>query len=307
MSRLTRRQCLGATGLGALALAAPARPAPQADQRWTLGINTSTIRPAGLEEKIDAVADAGFQAIELWSGDLGRYEKAGNSLDDIRRRLQDRGLLVANVIGLWNSMPRDEAQKARRYEELKPQLAQAARVGARHIAAVPGPDRPDMDVRWVARRYRELLDLGKDFGITVAVEFLGPIKGIHTLGQAAAIAIESDRPQARIVADTYHLYRGGSSFRNAGFLAGSAYAVWHFNDVPESPPQSQLRDADRIYPGDGILPLAQLLRDLWAAGFRGPLSVEMFNRQEWKRPAADVCRAAMAKMQALIAKSGTGT
>ncbi|HPD14517.1 MAG TPA: sugar phosphate isomerase/epimerase [Planctomycetota bacterium] len=308
MSSLTRREWIGAGGLGAAAVVLPARaaePAPAAG-KWRLGINTSTLRGASLEDKIRATAKAGFDSIELWSGDLSRHEKDGRPLEDLRKLLADLGLEVPNVIGIWNSMPVDEEEKTKRYEQLKPQLAQAAKVGAKHIAAVPGPDRPDLDVRWAAKRYRELLALGKEFGITVAIEFLGPIKGVHTLGQAAAIAIEADSPDARIVPDSFHLYRGGSSFAGVRYLAGAIYAVWHINDVPKEPEQFQLRDGDRILPGDGILPLPQLLRDLWASGFRGPLSVELFNQELWKKDPFEVARLCMEKMKALIAKSGVG-
>lgn len=311
MDGLNRREWLAAGGLGAAALAAGSGRAAEpevapARKAWKLGINTSTLRGASLDDKIRATAKAGFTCIELWSGDLARHEKEGKPLEDVRKLLADLGLEVPNVIGIWNSMPVDEAEKAKRYEQLKPQLEQAAKVGAKHIAAVPGPDRPDLDVLWAARRYRELLALGKQFGITVAVEFLGPIKGIHTLGQAAAIAIEADSPDARIVADTFHLYRGGSSFAGARHLAATAYAVWHINDVPAEPAQFQLRDGDRILPGDGILPLPQLLRDLWAVGFRGPLCVELFNQELWKKDPFEVARLCMEKTRGVIAKSGVG-
>jgi len=307
MGTLSRRAWMGAGGVGAAVFAAAAgaaQPKPAAE-KWKLGMNTSTLR-GSLEEKIRATAKAGFDSIELWSGDLGRHEKEGRPLDDLRKLLADLGLAVPNVIGIWSPMPLDEAEKAKRYEQLKPQLAQAAKVGSKHIAAVPAPDRPDLDVLWAARRYRELLALGKEFGITIAIEFLGPLKGVHTLGQAAAIAIEADSPDARIIPDTFHVYRGGSSFAGVRHLAGSLYAVWHVNDVPKEPGQFQLKDSDRVLPGDGILPMPQLLRDLWASGFRGPLSVELFNQELWKKDPFEVARLCMEKMKALIAKSGVG-
>ena len=40
-----------------------------------------------------------------------------------------------------------------------------------------------------------------------------------------------------------------------------------------------IADADRVYPGDGVAPIKQILRDLRAIGFRGMLSLELFNRE----------------------------
>lgn len=317
MSTLTRRELLKMGGAGAAMLAATggvasaqAASAPAAaeakKERWSLCINTSTIRPASLEEKVEFTAKAGYDAIELWIDDLAGYEKSGKSLDDLAKRIKDLGLTVPNVIGIWNSMPVNEADKPKAHEEAKRRLALAAKVGAKHIAAVPGPDRPDIDVLWAAQRYGELVDLGKEVGVGVGLEFLGFAKGIHTLGQAVAIAMESGRPDASVVADTYHIHRGGGSFAGAALTSGAAYAVWHINDVPAQPAAAQLQDSDRLYPGDGILPLAQLLKDLWKVGFRGPLSIEIFSREEWKKPLADVAKTGIEKMRAVIAKSGVG-
>ena len=310
MSYLSRRDWLKAGGAAAMIALGGARAVAAEDkpkkERWLLSINTSTIRPANLETKVAAAAKAGYDAVELWNNDLSAYEKDGKSLEDLGKRVKDSGLAVANVIGLWNCMPPDDADKPETFERLKKSMKQAQQVGAKHIAAVPTPDRPDMDVLWVAKRYAELIDLGREFGLGVAVEFVGFVRGIHTLGQAAAVVAEADRPEASIVADTFHVYRGAGSFGAAKFLSGSIFAIWHVNDVPNQPERFKLRDADRIYPGDGILPLAQLLKDLWANGFRGPLSLEMFNAEEWKKDPAEVAKTGIEKMRGVIAKSGTG-
>jgi len=316
MSPLSRRDWLKAGGAaamialgGARAIAAEDKPKTgekPKKERWLLGINSSTIRPADLETKIAVTAKAGYDAIELWNSDLSAYEKDGKSLEDLGKRVKDSGLAVANVIGLWDCMPPNDADKPKTFERLKANLRQAQKVGARHIAAVPTPDRPDMDVLWVAKRYAELADLGKEFGVAVAVEFVGFMRGIHTLGQAAAVVAEAGRPEGSIVADTFHVYRGAGNFGAAKFLGGSIYALWHVNDVPNQPEPFKLQDSDRVYPGDGILPLAQLLKDLWANGFRGPLSLEMFNRAEWKKDPAEVAKTGIEKMRKVIAESGTG-
>ena len=317
MPTLNRRNLLKAGGAAAATLvtaagtmaargAPAAQPADAKKERWKLCMNASTIRPAPLEEKIAATAKAGYDGIELWVDEMMKYEKDGKSLDDLGKRIKDAGLEAPNIIGIWSAMPADPAAKAKLFEDAKRRLAACAKVGAKHIAAIPAPDRPDMDVRWAAARYAELVDLGKPFGVGVALEYGSYLKGIHTLGQSAAIIMEANRPEGSIVADTFHSFNGRSSWEGVRFLAGAAYAVWHVNDVPKECVAGQSKDADRIYPGDGVLPLAQLLKDLWANGFRGPLSLEIFNREEWKKPAAEVAKVGIEKMRAVIAKSGTG-
>ena len=88
-------------------------------------------------------------------------------------------------------------------------------------------------------------------------------------------------------------------------VAGSAMHCFHMNDYPATPPRETIRDADRVYPGDGIGPLTQILRDLAAAGFRGTLSLELFNPTYWKQDPLAVARTGLAKMKEAVEKAVT--
>ncbi|HKD37468.1 MAG TPA: sugar phosphate isomerase/epimerase, partial [Pirellulales bacterium] len=93
----------------------------------------------------------------------------------------------------------------------------------------------------------------------------------------------------------YHLYKGGSNFSGIRLLSGAALPVFHINDYPADPPRETIDDADRVYPGDGVAPLGELFRTLDAIGFRGYLSVELFNPSYWKLPPETVARQAIEK------------
>lgn len=45
--------------------------------------------------------------------------------------------------------------------------------------------------------------------------------------------------------------------------------VFHINDYPGSPPRTELKDSDCIFPGDGICPFQKVLPLLYDTGFRG--------------------------------------
>ena len=65
----------------------------------------------------------------------------------------------------------------------------------------------------------------------------------------------------------------------------------------------KISDAQRVYPGDGIAPLKELLRDLKALGFQGYLSLEVFNREYWKLDAQVVARTGLEKLRAAVRSS----
>ena len=296
-------------GVGLAMRAAQARTEePRTYQRgispWPIVLNASTIRPTPLRDKVRVASEAGYDGIELWDSELEKFEAGGGDLKALGAEIRDRGLFVPNVIGLWNCMPPDEESWKKSLAATRNRMRLSAAVGSTHVAAIPAPDRPDFDLKWGADRYKDLLKIGREeFHIIVACEFVGFMKGVHRLGQGAAIGLDADDPDACLVADTFHLYRGGSGFEGLRHLNGDFIAVFHWNDVPAEPPREKLGDEHRIYPGDGILPLKRALTLLREIRYRGPLSLEMFNPEHYKQDPKLVAETGLKKMRDLIASA----
>jgi sugar phosphate isomerase/epimerase len=160
----------------------------------------------------------------------------------------------------------------------------------------------NIDYLKVAERYRALLALGDHFGVTPMVEVWGFSKTLTRLGQAAMVAIEANHPKACILADVYHLYKGGSGFTGLSLLSATSMHVCHMNDYPASPPRDMIADKDRVYPGDGIAPMVEILQTLHDIGFDGYLSIELFNHDYWQQDPHVVARTALTKLKALAAQ-----
>lgn len=308
---MNRRGFLTAVAGSGLALSAQAAPAAEQKRYqegmspWPLSLNTSTIRPASLADKIRVTAETGWDGIEVWVNELEEYEKEGGSLKDLGAEIKDRGLYVPNVIGLWESMPPTQDTFEKSLEATRRRMRMSAEVGSIYVAAIPAPDRADFDIKWGADRYRDLMKIGREeFGIKVAFEFVGFLKGIHRLGQAAAIGLDADDREACLIADTFHLFRGGSGFNGLCHLNGDFIAHFHWNDVPGDVPREEQGDQHRIYPGDGILPLTQALKDLQAIGYHRGLCLELFNRVHWEQDPKVVAETGLQKMRACIAAAG---
>ncbi|MEJ7637620.1 MAG: TIM barrel protein [Singulisphaera sp.] len=162
---------------------------------------------------------------------------------------------------------------------------------------------PAPDILRVAERYRDLLELGDQMGVVPQVEVWGFSATLGRLGEAALVAMESGHPRACILHDVYHLYKGGSRLRGLEFLEGSAMHLFHMNDYPADPPRAAINDAHRVYPGDGVAPLRRILRTLRDNGYRGMLSLELFNRDYWRQDALTVARTGLEKMRAVVRES----
>jgi sugar phosphate isomerase/epimerase len=273
--------------------------------RWCF--NTGTVRGLRLPlaELVEIAAAAGYEGIEPWIDELRRHVEQGGKLAELRKRIAETGLVVESAIGFPPWCVDDDAERAKGLEQMKREMALAAELGSGRIAAPPAGahDTAGLDLRRLGERYRAVLELGRRMGVMPQLEIWGSSRTLGRLSEAAFVAIEAAHPDAALLLDVYHIYRGGSDFAALRLLNGSAMHVFHMNDYPAEPPREKLTDAHRVYPGDGIAPLGEILRNLWASGFRGALSLELFNREYLKRPALEVARAGLDKMKAVVAKA----
>lgn len=280
-----------------------ARAFQQGRSPWPISLDTATIRPATLEDKIRIAAEVGYDAIEPWEGEINDYERAGGDLDDLGRRITDLGLTVPSVIGLWNAIPPTRESFDASLVDSRRRMRQAAAIGAEHIQVVPQPARPwrEFDPAWAAARYRDLLEIGlNDYQISPAMVFVEFLEGARTLGKASQIAIDADHPQAKVIPDVFHMHIGDSGFNGLRHLRGDFIAIFQFNDAPASPAKPELRDEHRVFPGDGILPLEQCLRDLAEIEFRGCVSLELYNPGYWQRDHTEIAREGLEKTVRVI-------
>jgi sugar phosphate isomerase/epimerase len=265
--------------------------------------NTSTIRGQKLSliEEVDIAARAGYQAIEPWVNEIEAYVRNGGSLPALKRHISDSGLSVESAIGFAEWIVDDDARRAKGLEQARRDMDLVQQIGGKRIAApaAGATDVSDIDYLKVAERYRALLALGDHIGVVPQVEVWGFSKTLHRLGQAVLVAIESGHPQACVLPDVYHLYKGGSDFTGLKLLSGTAVPVFHMNDYPASPPRQIIKDEDRVYPGDGVAPLADILRTLREIGFDGFLSIELFNPNYWQEDPLEVARLALNKTQTI--------
>lgn len=270
-------------------------------------LNTSTIRgqKLSLVEEIDIAAKAGYQAIEPWINEIEAHIEQGGTLADLRKRIADAGLTVESAIGFAEWIVDDEARRDQGLERARRDMELVQQIGGKRIAApaAGATDVNGIDYIKAAERYRALLAVGDHFDVVPQVEVWGFSKTLQRLGQAAQVAIESAHPKACILPDVYHLYKGGSDFEGLRLLNGKHIHVFHMNDYPSDPPRQIINDADRVYPGEGVAPLADILRTLRAIGFDGYLSIELFNPNYWQQDPLGVARMAIKKMQAVAEKA----
>ena len=275
-------------------------------KRWRYCLNTSTIRDNGksrpIVELIDIAAKAGYDAIEPWIAELEAYTQAGGSLNDLRKRIEDAGLIVPDAIGFAPWIVNDNLTRRKGLETAKRAMEMVQQIGGTHLAAPPvGATRPQdeaIDLLAAADRYGELLTQGKKLGVIPIVEVWGFSKTLQRLGETLLVASECGQVGGCILPDVYHLYKGGSGFDGLQLVRGSGIGIFHINDYPRIE-RSKINDSDRVYPGDGIAPLRELFKTLKQINYEGVISLELFNRDYWRQDPQQVAKMGLRKMKKL--------
>lgn len=261
---------------------------------FQLSLNTGTTRNLTLREAVDATARAGLEHIGVWRD---RVAEAG--LDRAARMISDAGLQVSSLCRGGFLTAADEAGRRAALDSNRAAIREAAALGTRELIMVVGGlpaaahvlggvgDRQDKDVvaarGRVADRLAELVPYAREHGIRLVLEALHPMYAadravLSTLGQALDLAAPHPTDAVGVVVDTFHVWwdpeleariaRAGAEGRLA------AYQVCDFN-LPIA------ADAllSRGMMGDGVIDFASIGRWVAAAGYTGPVEVEIFNQE----------------------------
>lgn len=183
--------------------------------------------------------------------------------------------------------------------DLRSRLKICEAIGVRYLLAV-APRMAMVPASAAVRGMREGLRLVADragrSGIRVAFEFLGfgdcPI---NTPALAGELVGPVDGVE--VVLDSCHWHASGGGPLDE--YPVERLALVHLNDAPEMPP-SEIEDADRVLPGEGVIALGPLVADLRGRGYSGPWSLETFNPSYWEAEPAQVARRGMAAIGRLL-------
>ena len=310
MRDLSRREILKTAALAAAAAGASApsissAAAPESRTgAYPISLNTSTLRGHKLpiRKTIEIAEKAGYTGIEPWPNEIDDFIKSGGKLADLKKELSDKGLTVTGAIAFFRWMVDDKAQRAKALEDAKVFMDKLARIGGTHMAAPPTGKVGDVKLLDAAERYRDLLVASENFPVIPAVEVWGFQNNLYRLGQSVLVALEAQHPRACVLPDVYHLYKGGSGLSGVRHLNGSLIGGFHLNDYPDIP-SKEIKDRDRVHPGLGVAPLDQFFKDLWSTGYRGALSIELFNPEYWKQDPLKVAKTSLDRTKAIMKKA----
>ncbi len=269
-----------------------------------IGFNGATTMTSDLATDIRVAAAAGFDVLEITATKLDHFLEK-QTLADARRLLDASRLktYALNSIEKINSGdPVTQVQVLARTRQL---VEYARALDCPWIVSVPGPV-PE-GTQWPAildltvASLRAMNEIAAPQGVHLAFEFLGfPWCSIQTAAQAWEIVQATGMPDIGMVIDTCHFYAGDSTLESIERIDPKRLAIFHVNDV-EAMPKAKITDANRLFPGDGVIPLKSILAAVRGIGYDGVASVEIFRPEYWERDPLAVAKEALTKTRRFLA------
>jgi sugar phosphate isomerase/epimerase len=252
------------------------------------------------DERVAAAATAGFAGIGLYVQEYARLRDAeGRSPADIRARLDDHGIVIAEVEVArgWWATEGPERDLAAGLEGLAFEMADE--FGVRYLQAIGPYDCPfDQAVQGFAR----LCDAAAEHGLLVGIEWL-PYTNIATAADAARIVHAADRPNGGYCPDIWHHVRGDGDLSSIRALDPMRVFAVQMNDGPLVAIDDDYKAdclAHRVAPGDGEFDCVEFVRTLAEMGVTAPISLEVANTTLWAEPAETTARAAHDGMRRVL-------
>ncbi len=271
-----------------------------------LVFNTTNIVGGGLHETVAAAVAGGYDGITVWPQDLDRAAERGLDPRDARRFIADHGLVVTDVDAMltWSEQALPAPGEAM-IELLPPdrffEVAEALEASSINVvhgfAGALDPDRAAEDLARICRRAAE-------HGLDVSFEFL-PWSGVPDVTRCLELLERTGCDNAKIMFDCWHWFRGARDLEALRAIPGERIGSTQWNDAPDRPAESLPVEAmtARLLPGDGDIPLVELVRTIDAIGSRAPVGVEVIASVHDEMDPEEVGRRTAAAMRAVLAEA----
>ncbi|MEU0162102.1 sugar phosphate isomerase/epimerase family protein [Streptomyces sp. NPDC006261] len=262
------------------------------DQLSRLSLNQETVKQWSLPELAEGCVKAGIGKVGLWRAPVQAY-----GVERTARLIADAGLTVTSLCrgGFFTAL--DPAERTRALDDNRRAVDEAAALSTDTLVLVSGGLPPgSRDLYGARERVADALaglaPYAAERGVRLAIEPLHPMFAsdrcvVSTLSQALDLAERFPAEQVGVVVDTYHVWwddRAPAEIARAG--AGGRIHSFQLADWITPLPAGVLLGRGQL--GDGSVDFRAFRAAVEAAGFDGPVEVEIFNEALWDRDGAEV-------------------
>jgi len=269
-----------------------------------IGYNqATTLKSSNVETDLKYAEKYGYDFIEFQMGQLNDYF-GRKSISDLKEFFSQSNIKPYSL----NALEYFNLKKGEEFEKIKNEFLKMCKISKEiacdSIIIVPSPKKDSISEDEIKKDSIDsiniLADIGEQYGIKLAIELIGLEEfSINNFSQCYEIVQEINRNNVGMVMDCFHFYTGGSKIEDLRKADSEKIFVFHIDDSKDLP-LNELRDSDRLWPGDGVIPLDKILGALKFIGFDGVVTVELFNPEYWKWEPEKAIKVAKEKTEDVI-------
>jgi sugar phosphate isomerase/epimerase len=262
-------------------------------------INQMTVKQLSVPELVDACLESGVRGVGLWREPVRSY-----GVEATAKLVRDAGLTVTTLCrgGFFTAI--DPVERAEALGDNHAAIDEAAALGTDTLVLVSGGlPAGSKDLRGARERVEDALAVlapyAAERGVRLAIEPLHPMYAsdrcvVSTLAQALDLAERFPAEQVGVTVDTYHVWWDDTApeqIARAG--AGGRIHTFQLADWTTPLPEGVLNGRGQI--GDGSIDMREWRGYVEAAGYTGPIEVELFNEALWARDGREVLAETVAR------------
>ncbi|GAA4026142.1 sugar phosphate isomerase/epimerase [Streptomyces plumbiresistens] len=255
-------------------------------------INQMTVKQLSMPELVDACVELGVPGVGLWREPVQSY-----GVEATAKLVRDAGLAVTTLCRGGFLTATDPDERAKALDDNRRAVDEATTLGTEVLVLVSGGlPAGSKDLHGARERIADALaELGpyaERHGVKLAIEPLHPMFAsdrcvVSTLTQALDLAERFPAHQVGVTVDTYHIWwddTAPAQIARAG--AGGRIHTFQLADWTTPLPEGVLNGRGQI--GDGSVDMREWKGHVEAAGYTGPIEVELFNDTLWARDGREV-------------------
>src|SRR6478609_1359665 len=250
-----------------------------------------------LEDKLVAAAAAGFDGVEIFEPD---FVVSPLSAAEVRTRCDDLGLTIDlyQPFRDFDSVHPEAVTANLRRADLKFDVMEQLGTDLVLVCSANYPDAVDDDEQ-IAEQLHRLASRAEERGMRICYEALAWSTFVNTYERSWDIVRTADHPALGLCIDSFHILSRGSDPAGIRDIPGEKLFFLQLADAPSMEMDLlQWSRHYRLFPGQGAFDLNAFLGHVLAAGYTGPLSLEVFNdvfrQSDPRRAAVDAHRSLLA-------------
>jgi 2-keto-myo-inositol isomerase len=243
-----------------------------------LCLNMASIKNAPLQRQIALARLAGFAGVGLWVDDLDAAARQGLTTKAVAAMVREAGLSVEELcfLGQWQDC--EDGAFPSVLEEADRLARMSRSLGCGLLVAVPSL-RLGVSSE-TSRRFGAVCNVTAAHGVRVALEFVGTAGEMKDLRSARRLIEAAGSPNGGVLLDTFHFFLGGSTLDDLAGMTDERLFLVHVSDAMAVSREKLSTFHDfRTFPGDGVIDFAPLRERLDRMGYRGAVSLEIWNQE----------------------------